>query len=466
MDTIIKDGIHFIGIGGIGMSAIAEVLMQNGFKVSGSDSTTSKLTDRLQALGAKIYLGHSEKNLNGVSIVVYSSAIKPDNPEYNFAKEHGIPLLKRAEILAALIKEKKSIAVAGAHGKSTTSSMIATIFCELEKDPTYVIGGIVNNLKKNANAGKGEWLIAEADESDGTFLLYSPLYSSISNIDIEHMDHYKTKENIFDSFIKFGNSVPFYGLVFLNKDDNLTMKYVADNIERKKIYTSTKDKNADYFADEIHFKDRASYFKLFKEGLLVGDVKLNILGKHNVYNALQAIAISDRSGLEMSKVILALENFQGVERRMQTIYKNELSEFIEDYAHHPTEINAVCSTFESFLEQEEFNIIFEPHRYSRFRDLWSGFIDCFKHLKCNLYVLPVYSAGEEDGIEVNSQKFIKELKDTNKQSSVCAISYEELPNIYEQFRSRPCKVLILGAGKVGKVSKKILSDIDEKNCRE
>lgn len=321
--------VHFIGIGGIGMSGIAEILLTLGYEVSGSDCSDSSTTHKLQSLGAKIFIGHTGTNVDDATVVIYSSAIKHSNPEIVSAKENNIPLMRRAEMLAELMRLKKGIAIAGTHGKTTTTSLLATILQESQYDPTYIIGGIVDNLNGHAKVGKGEFLIAEADESDGSFLMLNPIMSVITNIDNDHLDHYGSEEELHGAFVEFANRVPFYGLCSLNFHDEKTKKLIKKM--RKPWVTfgiSDIEEGADFEAKNIRYKGTTVRFDIYHKGEFGSEIVLAIPGEHNVLNALGAISIAYNMGLTFDEISTSIAKFNGVGRRFKLCLKTSIQKLL------------------------------------------------------------------------------------------------------------------------------------------
>jgi UDP-N-acetylmuramate--alanine ligase len=354
--------VHFIGIGGIGMSGIAEILLDLGYKISGSDLGSSAVIDNLKKKGASVSIGHKMENVEGATIVVYSSAIDNSNPEFLRSKELGIPMIQRAEMLAELMRLKFGIAVAGSHGKTTTTSLIATIFHEALLDASYIIGGIVSNLGGNAKKGDGDFLIAEADESDGSFLLLNPIMATVTNIDNDHLDHYGSKEKIVEAFISFVNKLPFYGRVVLNANDSTSVSIKA-YIKRSIVWYGVDVDNieSDYIARSVVYSASGTQFDLYYQGEKIFRLHTSLMGFHNVSNSLAAIAISREAGIDWKVIQNGLLSFQGVGRRLEKLYENDKFVAIDDYGHHPTEIKATISTLKQ-IDKRRLCVVFEPHR--------------------------------------------------------------------------------------------------------
>lgn len=446
--------IHFIGIGGIGMSGIAEVLVNLGYSVSGSDLNENANVINLKNKNVEIYNGHSESNIKDVQIVVYSSAINYSNPEIQKAVELKIPIIQRAEMLAELMRLKYGIAIAGSHGKTTTTSFISTIFKNLNKKPTCIVGGVVKNLGSQAVKGDSEFLIAEADESDGSFLFLNPIMSVITNIDNDHLDYYKTEENIKKAFVEFSNKAPFYGCVAINVNDknsadlikSLRRPYLTYGLASKECYAT----GIDFVADDVIHSEEYSTFKLLNEGKTI-PVKISLSGDHNVQNALAAIAISTKVGLEIEKVCEAIQNFEGVSRRFECLYKNDKMIVIDDYGHHPTELQATISTAKAKFPKKKLITIFEPHRYSRTKEHWSEFIECFKIVD-EVYIAPIYAASEEPIEYIDSEILVKIINDKFNNANYFE-DWSDLTQIFEKNKNEEVVILSMGAGSISKTTR-------------
>jgi UDP-N-acetylmuramate--alanine ligase len=450
--------VHFVGIGGIGMSGIAQVLLQLGFEVSGSDMAESQNTSKLKKLGAEIHIGHSEENVRGSTVLVYSSAINTENPEMVFAKREQLPIMKRAEMLAELMKLKKGIAIAGTHGKTTTTSMLATILHENSFDPTYIIGGIVKNLDDHANVGQGDFLVAEADESDGSFLLLNPVLSVITNIDNDHMEHYGNEANLEEAFLKFANKVPFYGVCVLNIADKKIQRltklmrrpFRGFAVEREDV------EGADYFAKNLKTDETGVSFDLAHEGKTIKDFKIITPGHHNVENALGAITIAHGLGLSFEKIKEGLSKFEGVGRRLQTLKKEDGIEIIDDYGHHPTEIATTIDAVKSSRKGKKLVVVFEPHRYTRTRDCWDQFLHCFNEAD-KVFIAPIYGASEAPLPGIISERLVIDL---NKLHPGLAFDLADYDQLKEEIKSEEDETVFLSLG-AGAIGKKIREIVDE-----
>ena len=384
--------LHFVGIGGIGMSGIAEVLLNSGYVVTGSDLHESEATERLRKLGAQVFLGHQEANLAAdPSVVVISTAVKYSNPEVLEARRRHIPVIPRAEMLAELMRMKYGVAVAGSHGKTTTTSLIAAVLSAGGLDPTIVIGGRVRMLGTNAKMGQGEILVAEADESDGSFLLLSPTIAVVTNIDREHMDFHQTMERLNESFLDFINKVPFYGLAVLCLD-NANVRALLPKV-RKRFTTYGLSPEADFSGQELSIKADGVELSVIHHSKSMGRLHLQLLGRHSATNALAAIAVADELEIPFSKAAEALESFSGIHRRFEIKGEQRGITVIDDYGHHPSEVRATIGAIRESWKRP-LVVIFQPHRYSRTRDLFDEFLTAFEGAD-RLVLTEVYPAGED-----------------------------------------------------------------------
>lgn len=446
--------LHFIGIGGIGMSGIAEVLLDLGYKVSGSDLNTSPVTDNLARKGAVIYKGHAASQVEGVDIVVYSSAIDPKNPECQRAVELHIPMIRRAEMLAELMRLKFGIAVAGSHGKTTTTSLVATIFQEAKLDATHIIGGIVNNLGGNARKGEGKYLIAEADESDGSFLQLSPIMAAVTNIDDDHLDHYGTKEKIVDAFVEFVNKLPFYGRAVMNANDSVS-KSIRERVKRPLIWYGMNT-DADYVASDVSYSAKGTTFNLSCEGKDIGKVETHLIGAHNVSNTLAAIAISHEAGIEWKTIISGLLNFKGVGRRLEKIFEKKDFLVIDDYGHHPTEVAATIKALKA-VDNRKLTVVFEPHRYTRTQNFWKEFQECFEGAD-ELYISPIYAASEAPISGITSEKLVEAMQARGMKASFIP-KLDEMKKLLDERNSKEGIFLTLGAGAISRKARELVNTL-------
>jgi UDP-N-acetylmuramate--alanine ligase len=384
--------IHFVGIGGIGMSGIAEVLLAHGYKVQGSDLKVSKITDRLAQLGAQIFLGQSAKNLNTAEVVVVSTAIKSGNPELDEARKRGLPVVRRAEMLAELMRLKSNVAVAGTHGKTTTTTLVATLLHAGGFDPTVVNGGVIHAFESNARTGQGEWMVVEADESDGTFNRLPATIAIVTNIDPEHMEHWGSFENLRQGFFDFVHNIPFYGLAVCNTD-HCEVKTLVHRITDRRVKTYGFNEEADVRAVNLTYANGNSYFDVaLRGGEAISGCRLPMPGDYNVSNALAAVAVSLHLGMSAEHIRVALLNFKGVNRRFTNVGKVKGITVIDDYAHHPVEIAAALRAARQ-SHSGRILTIHQPHRYSRLHDLFEDFCSCFNDADV-VGITNIFAAGE------------------------------------------------------------------------
>ncbi len=440
---------HFVGVGGIGMSGIARILLDMGYEVSGSDLRENENTKALRERGARVYIGHSPHNVGkDVQVVVYSSAIGGNNPEIMRAKELGIPVIPRGEMLAELFKLKEGIAVSGSHGKTTTTSMIAHILEEAGFDPTVIIGGKLKRLGSNAKLGRGDLLVSEADESDGSFLKLSPVVAVITNVDREHMDFYRNIDEVVSAFSRFAASVPFYGFCVANADNGNVLRAVSGL--GKKVVTFGMNAEADLTGRELEIKDGRYTFSVFLKGKRLGRVHLKIGGRHNVYNALAATAVALELDVPFPTVKEALENFSNADRRM------ELKGFVgdvpvyDDYGHHPTEIRAVVRTMREMYPGRRLLMVFQPHRYSRTYYLFEDFVEVLREAD-RLFLLDIYPAGEENVYNVSAEELARRSG---------AVFIKEKDRVKEVLRREIREgdvVLFMGAGDITRLCEDFIS---------
>lgn len=403
-----KSKFHFIGIGGIGMCGLAEVLANMGMEVSGSDLSENANTERLKKKGLKIFKGHSESHLGDVDVVVYSSAVSFQNPEMKEARARGIPVIPRAEALAEIMRSRRGIAIAGTHGKTTTTSLVSTIFLNAQQSPTIVVGGRFENIDSTAVLGSSEWMIAEADESDGSFNKLSPEVAIITNIDSDHMDYYKTFENLQNAFYDFALKVPFYGINIVYGDDLVT-RQLFENFP-KKIWFYGFDPKNDFWLKgekgryEIFFNNKKS-----NSQELLGTLELEIPGRHNALNSLASLLAAYHCGLDFKEALQALKKYKGVDRRFQ--FKGEYNQVkvYDDYGHHPTEVRAVLEAFKEKFPNNRLVTLFQPHRFSRTQSCWNEFVNCF-YLTDVLVLTDIYPAGEVAIPNITAKRLYEEIK--------------------------------------------------------
>ena len=452
--------IHFVGIGGIGMSGIAELLLNLDHQVSGSDLQETEITRRLEDLGATVYYSHEPHQVAGADVVVVSSAIDSNNPEVLAAnRDYHLPVIRRAEMLAELMRLKYAVLVAGAHGKTTTTSMVGTVLAEGGLDPTVVIGGRLNAWGTNAKLGKGDFVVAEADESDGTFLLYSPTISLVTNIDTEHLDFYKDLDEIKETFLEFMNQVPFYGLNILCLEDE-NIQSLLPRI-KKRLVTYGFSAQADFQAREISFDGLNASYLACHRGQELGKVNLSIPGWHNVLNSLAAVAVGHELEIPFPAICRGLKGMTGVQRRFQI--KGEVSGItvIDDYGHHPNEIKAVLKTIaESFPAHRRY-VLFQPHRFTRTQALFEDFTTAFYQSDV-LFVTDIYAASEPPIPGVHAEKLATAIQEHGHGN----IRYipnpmDIIPALMEEVREKDV-VLTLGAGNIWQTGEEFLKRLHER----
>jgi len=451
-----KHGIHFVGIGGIGMSGIAEVLLNLGYEVSGSDLYESQTTQRLQSMGARIVIGHREANLeSNPSVVVISSAVKFSNPEVLEARKRTIPVIPRAEMLAELMRMKYGVAVAGSHGKTTTTSMIATVLSAAGLDPTMVIGGRVKSLGSNARLGQGEYLVAEADESDGTFLLLTPTIALVTNIDREHLEFYQSMDRLKESFLDFINKVPFYGQAVLCLDDP-NVRSLLPRV-KKRYVTYGLSPEADFYARDLQANGMEMKCSVCHQSRTLGEMRLHMPGRHNVTNALSAVAIGQELGIPFERISESLEAFMGIHRRFEIKGEPGNIMVIDDYGHHPTEIRATLSAIRDGWSRP-LTVIFQPHRYSRTRDLFEEFVTAFDGVD-RLILTEIYPAGEEEIPGVRSELLYRAIKRrTHMEIQIVPNKDDIVKELLPKLKAGDM-VLTLGAGDIYKVGEALVESL-------
>ena len=444
--------IHFVGIGGIGMSGIAEILHNLGYLVQGSDISEGANVKRLRAMGIKIYLGHSENNLGDAEVVVISSAVNPDNPEVEGARQRLMPIVRRAEMLGELMRLKWSIAVGGTHGKTTTTSMIAALLDAADLDPTVINGGIINAWGSNARLGKGDWMVVEADESDGTFVKLPATIAVVTNIDSEHMDHYGSFEALRASFDTFVENVPFYGFATLCVDD-AEVQAMIPRVTDRKIVTYGRSPQADICMISNETSENGSCFDVIisdrttQKKRTLSNIFLPMHGAHNVQNALSVIAIANEMGIADSILKKALGGFEGVKRRFTKTGEVNGISIIDDYAHHPVEIAAVISAARAAAPNGRIISVVQPHRYSRLRDLFNDFCTCFNDADV-VIVAEVYSAGEEVIEGINQETLVEGLRSHGHRHVESLRSEEVLAQLIDNISFPGDMVVCLGAGSI------------------
>ena len=441
--------VHFIGIGGIGMSAIAEMLTELGIRTQGSDAKESANTTRIREQGIRVFIGHDAAHLKGVDAVVVSSAIKPNNVELVEARRLGIPVAHRSEMLAEILKYKQSICVSGTHGKTTTSSLIASILMQGRLRPSFIIGGILNSQASNARLGKGNYVVVESDESDGSFLRLPTTVSVVTNIDPEHMDFYKTFDQVKNAYRLFIEKTAFYGFSVLCTDHPV-VRDIAAQIHGRKLITYGFDKKADVHPDHVRIMPGHLMFDVFirqETGKFkkIKDVKLPMFGRHNILNALAAIAVGNRLGVRPEAIKKALSRFKGIQRRLTLRGNVEGVRIFDDYGHHPVEISASIAALREATDKR-LVAVFQPHRYSRLKDLWDDFLTCF-HQADYVLVCDVYGAGEEPIAGIDRTHFVRALEQKGVRAAELK-SFDRLPDEIRTLTKAGDVVLCLGAGTI------------------
>jgi len=451
--------IHFIGIGGSGMSGLASILLDSGYKISGSDIVTSKITRRLADKGATIFRGHNKNNVEEADLVVISSAIPESNPEIKGARDRKITMIKRAEMLARLMDNKYGIAVAGTHGKSTTSSMISLLLEKSGLDPTVVVGGELNNFKNNAKLGNGNHIVVEADESDGSFLELSPRMVVVTNIEDDHLDHYGNMENILKDFKKFIDKVPDNGRVILCKDcDNI--KVLAKQCGKIHISYGIFTE-ADLMAKDIELDKLNSKSKIYWQGKKIGELYLKVAGYHNILNALAAIAVARELGINFVEIAKILENFQGVHRRMEIVANlDDKILILDDYAHHPTEIKATLSALRTSWQDRRIITVFQPHRYSRTKLLAEKFGKAFFDADC-VIINDVYSANESPISGISGETIFKEVKKSNHKKVKYLPSKDDILSYLSEIVQPGDIIITMGAGDIWTVGQELAEQLNK-----
>ena len=444
--------IHFVGIGGIGMSGIAEVLHNLGYLVSGSDSRESETTRRLASLGVRVVIGHQAENLGEADVVVRSSAVGQENAEVAAARQRLVPVIQRAEMLAELMRMKYGVAVAGTHGKTTTTSMVATVLARGGLDPTMVIGGRLNALGSNAKLGRGDFLVAEADESDGSFLKLSPTIAVVTTIDAEHLDYYRDLAHIQDTFVEFINKVPFYGMAVLCLDQE-NIQAILPRVEKRYVTYGLRSQ-ADVLARDVEFAGMTSACRVFWKGELLGRLALNVPGLHNVYNALAAVVVGMDLDLRFEVIRDALAEFTGVDRRFQVRGEAGGITVVDDYAHHPVELKATLNAAKDGFGRRVI-AVFQPHRYSRTQALLGEFSTAFYQAD-RLFVTEIYPAGEAPIPGVSGRQIADGVAGHGHRHVTYVADKSELAKAVLDQAAPGDMVLTLGAGDVWRVGVEIL----------
>lgn len=454
--------IHFVGIGGVGMCGIAEVLLNQGYQISGSDIKTSATTDRLQKMGAEIFIGHLAENITAANVVVSSTAVRDDNPEVSAARERRIPIVRRAEMLAELMRYRHGIAVAGTHGKTTTTSLLASVMAEADFDPTFVIGGRLNSAGTNAKLGGSRYLVAEADESDASFLHLQPMVAIVTNIDADHMDTYggdfgKLKQ----TFVDFLHNLPFYGLAVLCTDDPVVSEIISE--VGRPIVTYGVNHDADYRAENIVQNGlKTSFTAKRPDGRSDLQVTLNMPGRHNVLNALATIAVATDEGIDDQSICSALQKFEGVGRRFQVLgeipVKGGTAMLVDDYGHHPREVQATIRAVKEGWPDKRLVMINQPHRYTRTRDLYEDFVQVLSEADV-LLLMEVYAAGEEPIAGADSRSLCRSIRQRGSVDPVFVESVAAVPGLLQNLLQPGDILLTQGAGNITALAHE-LSELD------
>lgn len=450
--------IHFVGIGGIGMSGMAEILLNQGFTISGSDKTLTEITERLADLGMKIYEGHKASNVEEVDVLVYSSAVTEDNPEVTEARSRKIPVIKRAEMLAECMRMKYGIGIAGTHGKTTTTSMVGLVLTEGNIDPTIIVGGKLSGLGgTNARLGNGEYIVVEADEFDRTFLRLTPTIAAITTLEKEHLDTYKDLDDIKAAFIEFANKVPFYGFVVLCLDEPALQEIIPQI--NKKVYTYGLTAQADLRAVNVQHEGYKTRYTVKYHGEELGRIELKIPGVHNVKNSLVAVCIGLELGLPFETIKTALEKFSGVYRRFEVKYDNEIM-VVDDYAHHPTETSATLDGIRAGWDRRLI-AVFQPHLYSRTRDFYEEFGRSF--LNTDIFICTdVYPARETPIEGITGEKIAEAAKKFGHKNVVYLADKTKVPEYLQEITKPGDIVVTMGAGDIWKFGEKFVTLIKSK----
>ena len=444
--------IHFVGIGGIGMSGLALIMKGLGFKVQGSDLTTNKNIERIKQNKIKVFIGHHKKNIQNSTILVISSAIKQSNSEILIAKKKQLPIYKRGDMLAHVVSLlKKNITVAGSHGKTTTTSLVSGIFAKAKLDPTIINGGVLNSFNSSAKLGKSDWCILESDESDGSFIKLSPTYSIITNIDQEHMDYYNSMNTLKELFKRFIEKTPSFGKSFICLDDK-NNKEIIKKIKTKNFHTYGTDKKSQFFIKNILQSKKFSKFSINiklpgKKNYSINNLKIPLLGLHNIRNATAAAAVASTIGISIKIIKAALKEFRGVQRRFNEIFTFKKTIFFDDYAHHPTEIKELLNGVRKVYKNEEIICVFQPHRISRLKDLKKEFSLSFKNAH-SVILCPIYAAGEKLKLGFNYLNFAKEIIKNSKVNVFLVNNEIQLAKFVKQNIYGKKIVIGMGAGSV------------------
>tara|TARA_B100000029_G_scaffold289644_1_gene283335 strand:+ start:4459 stop:5850 length:1392 start_codon:yes stop_codon:yes gene_type:complete len=455
----LKEKIHFIGIGGIGMSGLAQVMQRMGFDVQGSDLSKNKNVERCKRIKIKVFLGHKKQNIKDANIIVRSSAIKNNNPEIVASKRRKLKVFKRAEMLGHVVSLKKNIVITGSHGKTTTTSLIAKILSEAKLDPTIVNGGVVNSLGGNAKLGKGDWSVLEADESDGSFLNLPINYSVVTNVDREHLDFYKSFNKLKNAFTNFLNRTPTFGKSFVCTDDQ-ELKKIVSKLKNVNFLTYGFNKNANYQIQNTFYKKNHSTFDLkistpiFKKKI-IKKIQVNLIGSHNILNSVAAIALCSYIGVDFKVIKKSLKEFAGIQRRMTKVLNFNGNDFFDDYAHHPTEIRSVLESLKNSNPKRKIISVFQPHRYSRLKLLKKEFSLAFKS-STKLLLCPVYSAGEKFNSTYDQESFAKLIAKNSNVQVILVKDQENLNKFFKKNLQKDDLIIGMGAGSITKWMREIV----------
>jgi UDP-N-acetylmuramate--alanine ligase len=452
--------IHFVGIGGAGMGGIAEVLLNEGYQITGSDIGENQVVKRLVALGARVTIGHHQNNVDGASVIVVSTAIDSENPELIAANDKRIPVVRRAEMLAELMRFRHGIAIAGTHGKTTTTSLIASIFAQANLDPTFVIGGLLNSAGTNARLGSSRYLIAEADESDASFLHLQPMVAVITNIDEDHMETYQGDfEKLKDTYIEFLHNLPFYGLAVVCLD-NPVVREILPRIGRQ-VITYGFCEDADVRASQYQQSAGMSSFVVERQGAAPLKLSVNLPGEHNVLNALAGVAVAIDEGVEDGAIQQALQSFAGIGRRFEELatLSTEHGEMVlvDDYGHHPTEVKATISAMRNGWPEKRLAMVFQPHRYSRTRDLYEDFVEVLSEVDC-LFLLDVYAAGEAPIANADSKSLARSIRLRGQIEPIYVSDSTKLAELMAAQLRDGDMVITQGAGNIGAIARSLAND--------
>ena len=454
--------IHFIGIGGIGMSGLAQIMKNMGFIIQGSDLIQNKNIERLVKSGIRVFFRHDKKNLKKATMIVISSAIKKNNKELKAARFKNLPVFKRGDMLANIVSLKKNIVIAGSHGKTTTTSLVANILLEAGLDPTIINGGVINSFKNTAQLGKGEWAVIESDESDGSFLKLPITYSIVTNVDREHLDYYGNFEKLKKGFIKFIEKTPSFGKSFVCID-NKNLKSLLSRCENNNYLTYGFNKNANYQIVNVKKNVNNSIFDLKikfakKKILEVKNLKVNLLGNHNISNVTASIAVALNLGININKIKKALRKFLGIQRRFTKVFSIGKRDFFDDYAHHPTEITAVINSAREVYKDRKIICVFQPHRYSRIKALKNEFAQSFRSID-TVVLCPVYAAGERKKYNFNQNSFSKLVSKKSRTQVVNISSQKDLKNYFKKNLLNNEIIICMGAGSISNWIRKIGNDL-------